>query len=123
VDRRDAGTGVFAYADNHLIDVRFGIIMDLEASRAIRQGFGSRRGMRRSRYSREERCGPNGRYRTMNCFDSNNGTISTATWELFDAQHWNLEGQILGTSLPLCNMVLDSLFWDQASAVHTSIAL
>ena len=27
----------FAYADNYLIDVRFGIIMDVEASRAIRQ--------------------------------------------------------------------------------------
>jgi hypothetical protein len=27
----------FAYADNYLIDVRFGIIMDVDASRAIRQ--------------------------------------------------------------------------------------
>ena len=27
----------FAYADNYLIDVKFGIIMDVEASRAIRQ--------------------------------------------------------------------------------------
>ncbi len=27
----------FAYADNDLIDVKFGIIMDVEASRAIRQ--------------------------------------------------------------------------------------
>jgi hypothetical protein len=37
VDRCDAGTGVFAYADNYLIDVKFGIIMDVEATRAIRQ--------------------------------------------------------------------------------------
>src|SRR5829696_1422110 len=27
----------FAYADNYLIDIKFGIIMDVEASRAIRQ--------------------------------------------------------------------------------------
>ncbi len=27
----------FAYADNYLIDVQFGIIVDVEASRAIRQ--------------------------------------------------------------------------------------
>jgi hypothetical protein len=27
----------FAYADNYLTDVKFGIIMDVEASRAIRQ--------------------------------------------------------------------------------------
>jgi transposase len=31
------GPAFFAYADNYLIDVRFGIIMDVEASRAIRQ--------------------------------------------------------------------------------------
>lgn len=30
-------TAFFAYADNYLIDVKFGIIMDVEASRAIRQ--------------------------------------------------------------------------------------
>jgi hypothetical protein len=35
MDRRDART--FAYADNYLIDVKFGVIMDVEASRAIRQ--------------------------------------------------------------------------------------
>jgi hypothetical protein len=35
---RDArGPAFFAYADNYLIDVKFGIIMDVEASRAIRQ--------------------------------------------------------------------------------------
>lgn len=28
---------IFAYADNYLIDVKFGIIMDVEASRAVRQ--------------------------------------------------------------------------------------
>jgi transposase len=31
------GPAFFAYADNYLIDVKFGIIMDIEASRAIRQ--------------------------------------------------------------------------------------
>ena len=31
------GPAFFAYADNHLIDVKFGSIMDVEASRAIRQ--------------------------------------------------------------------------------------
>src|SRR3984957_13951328 len=31
------GAAIFAYADNYLIDVKFGVIMDVEASRAIRQ--------------------------------------------------------------------------------------
>src|SRR5881227_2286058 len=31
------GPAFFAYADNYLIDVKFGIIMDVQASRAIRQ--------------------------------------------------------------------------------------
>jgi hypothetical protein len=31
------GPAFFAYANNYLIDVKFGIIMDVEASRAIRQ--------------------------------------------------------------------------------------
>ena len=31
------GPAFFAYADNYLIDLKFGIIMDVEASRAIRQ--------------------------------------------------------------------------------------
>jgi transposase len=31
------GPAFFAYADNYLIDVRFGVIVDVEASRAIRQ--------------------------------------------------------------------------------------
>ncbi len=31
------GPAFFAYSDNYLIDVKFGIIMDVEASRAIRQ--------------------------------------------------------------------------------------
>ena len=31
------GPAFFAYADNDLVDVKFGIIMDVEASRAIRQ--------------------------------------------------------------------------------------
>lgn len=32
------GPAFFAYSDNYLIDVKFGVIMDVEASRAIRQG-------------------------------------------------------------------------------------
>jgi hypothetical protein len=31
------GPAFFAYSDNYLIDVKFGVIMDVEASRAIRQ--------------------------------------------------------------------------------------
>jgi hypothetical protein len=31
------GPAFFAYSDNYLIDIKFGIIMDVEASRAIRQ--------------------------------------------------------------------------------------
>ena len=31
------GPAFFAYADNYLVDVKFGVIMDVEASRAIRQ--------------------------------------------------------------------------------------
>jgi len=31
------GPAFFAYADNYLIDVKFGVIMDVKASRAIRQ--------------------------------------------------------------------------------------
>jgi hypothetical protein len=31
------GPAFFAYADNYLIDVKYGIIMDVEATRAIRQ--------------------------------------------------------------------------------------
>jgi Transposase DDE domain len=37
VDRSSQGTGIFAYSDNYLIDVKFGVIVDVEASRAIRQ--------------------------------------------------------------------------------------
>jgi hypothetical protein len=37
VDRAMRGPAFFAYANNYLIDVKFGIIMDVEASRAIRQ--------------------------------------------------------------------------------------
>jgi hypothetical protein len=42
----------FAYADNYLIDVKFGIIMDVEASRAIRQAGG----IRTVRLRREPQC-------------------------------------------------------------------
>jgi hypothetical protein len=31
------GPAFFAYADNYLIDVKFGVIVDVEATRAIRQ--------------------------------------------------------------------------------------
>jgi hypothetical protein len=31
------GPAFFAYADNYLIDLKFGVIVDVEASRAIRQ--------------------------------------------------------------------------------------
>ena len=37
VDGAMRGPAFFAYADNYLIDVKFGVIMDVEASRAIRQ--------------------------------------------------------------------------------------
>jgi hypothetical protein len=35
--KRPGDKAFFAYADNYLIDVKFGVIMDVEASRAIRQ--------------------------------------------------------------------------------------
>jgi hypothetical protein len=37
VDRREKSAVLFAYADYYLIDVKYGIIMDVEASCAIRQ--------------------------------------------------------------------------------------
>src|SRR5438874_6204853 len=43
----------FAYADNYLIDVKFGIIMDVEASRAIRQ---AEVGAARTMIERTEEC-------------------------------------------------------------------
>jgi transposase len=43
----------FAYADNYLIDVKFGIIMDVEASRAIRQ---AEVGASRTMIARTETC-------------------------------------------------------------------
>ena len=36
-DERNPHPAFFAYADNYLIDVQFGIIVDVEASRAVRQ--------------------------------------------------------------------------------------
>ena len=40
------GPAFFAYSDNYLIDVKFGVIVDVEASRAIRQAeFGAARTM------------------------------------------------------------------------------
>ena len=55
------GAAFFAYADNYLIDVKFGIIMDVEASRAIRQAeVGAAKTMiervvPKARFQREER--------------------------------------------------------------------
>ena len=43
----------FAYADNYLIDVKFGVIMDVEASRAIRQ---AEVGASRTMIERTEAC-------------------------------------------------------------------
>src|SRR5437899_12948395 len=37
MDRGDARTAFFAYADNYLVDVKCGVIVDVEATRAIRQ--------------------------------------------------------------------------------------
>jgi hypothetical protein len=31
------GSALFAYSDNYLIDVKFGVIVDVEASRGIRK--------------------------------------------------------------------------------------
>jgi transposase len=47
------GPAFFAYADNYLIDVKFGIIMDVEASRAIRQ---AEVGASRTMIERTEAC-------------------------------------------------------------------
>jgi Transposase domain (DUF772)/Transposase DDE domain len=49
--RRNAA--FFAYADNYLIDVKFGVIMDVEASRAIRQ---AEVGASRTMIERTEAC-------------------------------------------------------------------
>jgi hypothetical protein len=38
------GPAFFAYADNYLIDVKFGVIVDVEASRAIRQAIARQSG-------------------------------------------------------------------------------
>ena len=47
------GPAFFAYADNYLIDVKFGIIMDVEASRAIRQ---AEVGAAKTMIERTEKC-------------------------------------------------------------------
>ena len=47
------GPAFFAYADNYLIDVKFGVIMDVEASRAIRQ---AEVGASRTMIERTEAC-------------------------------------------------------------------
>ncbi len=47
------GPAFFAYADNYLIDVSFGIIIDVEASRAIRQ---AEVGAARTMIDRTEKC-------------------------------------------------------------------
>jgi hypothetical protein len=38
MDRALKELAFFAYADNNLIDVQCGVIVDVEASRAVRQG-------------------------------------------------------------------------------------
>jgi hypothetical protein len=35
MDRSDAWAAFFAYADNYLVDVKFGVIIDVEATRAF----------------------------------------------------------------------------------------
>ena len=50
---RCARPAFFAYADNYLIDVKFGVIMDVEASRAIRQ---AEVGASRTMIERTEAC-------------------------------------------------------------------
>jgi transposase len=47
------GPAFFAYADNYLIDVKFGVIMDVEASRAIRQ---AEVGAAKTMIERTEKC-------------------------------------------------------------------
>src|SRR6266567_673643 len=47
------GPAFFAYADNYLIDVKFGVIMDVQASRAIRQ---AEVGTAKTMISRTEEC-------------------------------------------------------------------
>src|ERR1700752_267934 len=47
------GPAFFAYSDNYLIDVKFGIIMDVEASRAIRQ---AEVGAAKTMLERTEKC-------------------------------------------------------------------
>jgi hypothetical protein len=47
------GPAFFAYADNYLIDVKFGTIMDVEASRAIRQ---AEVGAAKTMIERTEKC-------------------------------------------------------------------
>jgi len=39
-----SGPAFFAYVDNYLVDVKSGIIMDVEASRGFIGGFGLTRG-------------------------------------------------------------------------------
>jgi hypothetical protein len=62
------GPAFFGYADNYLIDVKFGIIMDVEASRAIRQAevgaaktmierTGERFGLKPERLAADTACG------------------------------------------------------------------
>jgi hypothetical protein len=47
------GPAFFAYADNYLIDVQFGVIVDVEASRAVRQ---AEVGAARTMLERTEQC-------------------------------------------------------------------
>src|SRR5580700_9714847 len=67
------GPAFFAYSDNYLIDVKFGVIVDVEASRSIRPGRG-RRGEDHARANRgalrSQAGAACGRYRLRGGFDA-----------------------------------------------------
>ena len=50
------GPAFFAYADNYLIDVKFGSIMDVEATRAIRGGRGQKNDRAQPKWPALPRC-------------------------------------------------------------------
>ena len=81
----------FAYADNYLIDVKFGVIMDVEASRAVRQAEvgASRTMIKRKRWcdhtstgssAGRHRCGDQAARRTLDCSAQAHGRSSSSFW-------------------------------------------
>ena len=75
------GPAFFAYSDNYLIDVKFGIIMDVEASRAIRQ---AEVGAAKTMIERTEQ-----RFDIKSPLASErNPTRATATWSQRDWASW-----------------------------------